>query len=139
MLTKLSQFQAQGWEKWLFRIRFTRRTDSLKSSLRGILLVPKPRLLAPKSSQICPFSNCWLRIWRYIEGSVAVPDLGWENLTTLTLVPSKQRIKPTKLPMTTGKLEVIVISNKYETLDCTISTNNFIKRCARRRIHFSSF
>ncbi|MEG4251106.1 tetratricopeptide repeat protein, partial [Microcoleus sp. Pol10D4] len=24
----------------------------------------------------------------------------------------------------------IVISNKYETLDCTISTNNFIKRCA---------
>jgi len=34
--------------------------------------------------------------------------------------------------------DVIVISNKYETLDCTISTNNFIKRCARRRIHFSS-
>jgi hypothetical protein len=32
----------------------------------------------------------------------------------------------------------IVISNKYETLYCTISTNNFIKRCARRRIHFSS-
>ena len=32
----------------------------------------------------------------------------------------------------------IVISNKYETLDGTISTNNFIKRCARRRIHFSS-
>ena len=37
-----------------------------------------------------------------------------------------------------GKVEDIVISNKYETLDCTISTNNFIKRCARRRIHFSS-
>lgn len=29
-----------------------------------------------------------VRIWGYIEGSVAVPDLGWENLTTLTLVPS---------------------------------------------------
>ncbi|MEG4235833.1 glutathione S-transferase N-terminal domain-containing protein, partial [Microcoleus sp. Pol11C3] len=25
---------------------------------------------------------------------------------------------------------IIVISNKYETLNCTISTNNFIKRCA---------
>jgi len=32
----------------------------------------------------------------------------------------------------------IVISNKYETLHCTISTNNFIKRCTRRCIHFSS-
>jgi hypothetical protein len=32
MLTKLSQFQAQGWEKWLSRIRFTRGTDSLKSA-----------------------------------------------------------------------------------------------------------
>jgi NCAIR mutase (PurE)-related protein len=35
-------------------------------------------------------------------------------------------------------LAAIVISNKYETLNCTISTNNLIKRCARRRIHFSS-
>jgi hypothetical protein len=32
MLTKLSQFQAQGWEKWLFRITFTRGTNSLKTS-----------------------------------------------------------------------------------------------------------
>jgi len=31
MLTKLSQFQAQGWEKWLSRITFTRGTNSLKS------------------------------------------------------------------------------------------------------------
>jgi hypothetical protein len=37
-----------------------------------------------------------------------------------------------------GTIQLIVISNKYETLDGTISTNNFIKRCARRRIHFSS-
>jgi type I restriction enzyme S subunit len=33
---------------------------------------------------------------------------------------------------------VIVISNKDETLSCTISANNFIKRCGRMRIHYSS-
>jgi hypothetical protein len=55
-----------------------------------------------------------------IEGSVAVPDLGWENLTTLTLVPSKQRIKPTKLPMTTGKLEVTI---KINELPLDVQTN----------------
>src|SRR4028118_2273046 len=76
---------------------------------------PDFRMLVPKSSQICPSSNCWLRIWRYLEGSVAVPDLAWENLTTLTLVPSKQRIKPTKLPMTTGKLEVTIKINELPT------------------------
>ncbi len=32
MLTSLSQFQAQGWEKWLSRITFTRGTNSLKSN-----------------------------------------------------------------------------------------------------------
>jgi len=31
MLTSLSQFQAQGWEKWLSRITFTGGTDTLKS------------------------------------------------------------------------------------------------------------
>ena len=32
----------------------------------------------------------------------------------------------------------IVISNKNETLSCTISANNLIKRCGRMRIHYSS-
>ena len=32
-------------------------------------------------------------------------------------------------------LPVIVISNKTETLSCTISANNLIKRCGRMRIH----
>jgi hypothetical protein len=32
MLTSLSPFQAQGWEKWLSRITFTRGTNSLKSN-----------------------------------------------------------------------------------------------------------
>ena len=32
----------------------------------------------------------------------------------------------------------IVISNKNETLSCTIITNNFIYRCARRGIHSRS-
>jgi hypothetical protein len=31
MLTSLSQFQAQGWEKWLSRIKFTRGTNPLLS------------------------------------------------------------------------------------------------------------
>jgi hypothetical protein len=78
--------------------------------------------------------ECWFRnrarfappptvgsgVWRYLEGSVAVPDLGWENLTTLTLVPSKQRIKPTKLPLTTGKLEVTI---KINELPLDVQTN----------------
>jgi hypothetical protein len=32
----------------------------------------------------------------------------------------------------------IVVSNKNETLSCTISANNLIKRCGRMRIHSSS-
>jgi hypothetical protein len=32
MLTSLSQFQAQGWEKWLSRITFIRGTNSRKSN-----------------------------------------------------------------------------------------------------------
>ena len=32
MLTSLSHFQAQGWEKWLSRITFTRGTNSFKSN-----------------------------------------------------------------------------------------------------------
>ncbi len=42
------------------------------------------KVSVPKSSQICPTSNCWLRIWRYIQEPLAVSDFGWENLTTLT-------------------------------------------------------
>ena len=43
MLTSLSQFQAQGWKKWLSRIIFTRRTNYLKSFPIGILSVlPSP-------------------------------------------------------------------------------------------------
>jgi hypothetical protein len=34
-----------------------------------------------------------------------------------------------------GSYEVIVISNKNETLGDTISTNNFIKGCPHRSIH----
>ena len=33
---------------------------------------------------------------------------------------------------------IIVVSNKNETLSCTISANNLIKRCGRMRIHYSS-
>jgi len=32
----------------------------------------------------------------------------------------------------------IVVSNKNETLSCTISANNLIKRCGRMQIHSSS-
>jgi len=35
MLTSLSQFQAQGWEKCLSRITFIRGTNSRKSPLIG--------------------------------------------------------------------------------------------------------
>jgi hypothetical protein len=64
-----------------------------------------------------------LRIWRYIEGFVVVPDEGWENLTTLTLVPPKQRINSTKLPMTTGKLEVTIKINELP-LDVQTTKDN---------------
>ena len=42
--------------------------------------------------------------------AVSTPRL--ENITKLTLVPSKQRIKPTKLPMTIGKLELTIKNNE---------------------------
>jgi hypothetical protein len=47
MLTKLSQFQAQGWEKWLSRITFTRGTDILRSAPIGINSYPALALLSP--------------------------------------------------------------------------------------------
>jgi hypothetical protein len=37
-----------------------------------------------------------------------------------------------------SRVDDIVISNKNETLSCTISANNLIKRCGRMRIHYSS-
>jgi len=49
MLTKLLQFQAQGWEKWLSRITFTRGTDSLKSISIGIKSYPAITVLSPGS------------------------------------------------------------------------------------------
>src|SRR4028119_312522 len=45
--------------------------------------------------------------------AVSTPRL--ENITKLTLVPPKQRIKPTKLPMTTGKLELTIKINELPT------------------------
>jgi len=61
MLTKLSQFQAQGWEKWLSRITFTRGTNSLKSLPIGIKSWSALALLSPGSgysgsqkSEVCP-------------------------------------------------------------------------------------
>jgi hypothetical protein len=47
--------------------------------------------------------------------AVAVLSPGSGYYTKLTLVPSKQRIKPTKLPMTTGKLEVTIKINELPT------------------------
>jgi hypothetical protein len=44
MLTSLSQFQGQGWKKWLSRIRFAVGTLLFK--------------IVPKSSQICLSFNC---------------------------------------------------------------------------------
>jgi hypothetical protein len=49
MLTKLSQFQAQGWEKWLSRITFTRGTDSLKPTPIGINSYLAITVLSPGS------------------------------------------------------------------------------------------
>jgi hypothetical protein len=49
MLTSLSQFQAQGWEKWLSRITFTRGTNSLKSTPIDINSYPALALLSPGS------------------------------------------------------------------------------------------
>jgi len=56
-------------------------------------------------------------VYRFIAGklneAVAVSTPRLENITKLTLVPSKQRIKPTKLPMTLGKLELIIKINEF--------------------------
>ena len=49
------------------------------------------------------------------DDAVAVSTPRLENITKLTLVPSKQRIKPTKLPMTLGKLELIIKINELPT------------------------
>jgi len=49
------------------------------------------------------------------DEAVAVSTPRLENITKLTLVPSKQRIKPTKLPMTLGKLELIIKINELPT------------------------
>jgi hypothetical protein len=49
MLTSLSQFQAQGWEKWLSRITFTRGTNSLKSNPIEIKSYPAITVLSPGS------------------------------------------------------------------------------------------
>ena len=56
----------------------------------------------------------------YPNGSVAIFTPRLENITKLTLVPSKQRIKPTKLPMTIGKLELII---KINELPNDVQTN----------------
>jgi hypothetical protein len=52
MLTSLSQFQAQGWEKWLSRITFTRGTNSLKSTPIGIKSYPAITVLSPDSGYV---------------------------------------------------------------------------------------
>jgi hypothetical protein len=54
------------------------------------------------------------------DEAVAVSTRRLENITKLTLVPSKQRIKPTKLPMTIGKLELII---KINELPNNVETN----------------
>jgi hypothetical protein len=51
--------------------------------------------------------------------AVAVSSPGQVS-NKLTLVPSKQRIKPTKLPMTFGKLELII---KINELPNNVETN----------------
>ena len=54
------------------------------------------------------------------DEAFAVSTRRLENITKLTLVPSKQRIKPTKLPMTIGKLELII---KINELPNNVETN----------------
>jgi hypothetical protein len=53
ILTSLLQFQAQGWEKWLSRITFTRGTNSLKSNPISINSYPALTLLSPESAYGC--------------------------------------------------------------------------------------
>jgi SRSO17 transposase len=37
------------------------------------------------------------------------------------------------------RLNIIVVSNKAETLNATVRTDNFIKRRVNRSVHFNSF
>jgi hypothetical protein len=57
MLTSLSQFQAQGWEKWLSRITFTRGTNSLKSGFDRRLFVPLSHSTFKLKLRICLYSD----------------------------------------------------------------------------------
>jgi hypothetical protein len=67
MLTKLSQFQAQGWEKWLSRITFTRGTNCLKSVSNKYKVLPSHNSSKPR-----------LRIWVYLDEALAVLSSGSE-------------------------------------------------------------
>ena len=54
------------------------------------------------------------------DEAVAVSISRLENITKLAKYQTKQRIKPTKLPMTTGKLELII---KINELPLDVQTN----------------
>jgi len=51
----------------------------------------------------------------YGNGAVVVVGVEMGILNKADEVPEKQRIKPTKLPMTIGKLEVIIKINELST------------------------
>ena len=73
MLTSLSLFQAQGWEKWLSRITFTRGTNSLKSTPRRILSVlPSP-------------SACKLTVRKYIYLYLTFNGIAKANVTVFAI------------------------------------------------------
>jgi len=68
-----------------------------------------------------------------------LPDLNKiENWWAVLKTWMKQRIKEFESVRECVDAAFIVVSNKNETLSCTISANNLIKRCGRMRIHYSS-
>jgi len=99
MLTSLPQFQAQGWEKWLSQITFTRGTNSLKSNL--------------KSSQISP-SNCWVRKWELNNFESDRPQVRCRNVAICyaTFVHSRSLYNLVAQ-------QVITNTQDFKVMDCT--------------------
>jgi len=67
MLTSLLPFQAQGWEKWLSRITFTR---------------DKQFTIQPNKYKLLPSHNTFkpnVSLWKYANLAFAVPSPGPEN------------------------------------------------------------
>ena len=82
-----------------------------------------------------------LRYWEITTDIETLPENStWYVMTQIPGVLAKEvgNLYGNRTWIEYNLRQSIVVSNKNETLSCTISANNLIKRCGRMRIHYSS-